>query len=327
MILVTGASGFLGRHLVGHLAEQGLKLRALYYRNPPTGPLANNPLVEWRACDLLDVFDVEEAMKDIREVYHCAAIVSFHPSEKERVLHFNVTGTAHIVNEALSTGIRKLVYVSSVGALGRSESKTKPITEDTEWEESRYNSRYALSKYLAELEVWRGMGEGLQAAIVNPGIILGEGNWEEGSARLMKVVNQEFPFYTLGINSFVDVKDVVQAMVNIMESEIHSERFILSAGNYSYKDIFTLMAEYLGKRPPYIRAGTLLTGMVWRWSLFRSKIFNHTITVTRETARTARKQAIYRNDKLLSFFPEFRYRDIRDTIRRMALVFKQETQK
>ena len=162
-------------------------------------------------CDLLDIYEVEEAMQGITDVYHCAAIVSFQPADKEKMLHFNVESTANIVNEALEQDIRKLVFVSSVAALGRSEV-TKEITEEEQWEESKYNSRYGLSKHMAEMEVWRGIGEGLNAVIVNPGIILGEGNWDEGSARLMKVVYKEFPFYTQGINGWVDVKDVVKAM-------------------------------------------------------------------------------------------------------------------
>ena len=327
MILVTGASGFLGQHLVRHLSEQGKNIRALYNKNKPGHGLTKLPGVNWQQCDLLDVYAVEEAMANIDEVYHCAGIVSFHPSEKKKLMHFNVTSTAHIVNEALEKGIRKLVHVSSVAALGRNDAKQTEITEEAEWEESKRNSQYALSKYFAEMEVWRGIGEGLNAAIVNPGIVLGEGNWDVGSSRLMKIVNKEFPFFTRGINSFVDVKDVVCAMVQIMSSDIHSERFIISAGNFSYKDIFTMMANELGKRPPHIAANNFLTSLVWRWSMMKSRIFGETATITKETARTSQAQAYYNNEKLLRHLAAFEYTDMKSTIKRMARAFIEDDQK
>ncbi len=322
MILVTGASGFLGQHLVRYLSGQGNTVRALYLNHPPDKSLSDLNGVTWVSCDLLDIFAVEEVMEGIEEVYHCAAIVSFHPSQKDKMIHFNTESTTHIVNEALERGIRKMVYVSSVAALGRSEDK-KEITEEEQWEESRYNSRYGLSKHFGELEVWRGVGEGLEAVVVNPGIILGEGNWDEGSARLMKVVNKEFPFYTQGINGWVDVKDVVKAMVMLMHSQSSGERFILSAGNYPYRDIFTRMAHALGKKPPHIKANSFLTGLVWRWSLLKSKILGETATITKETASTAQKQCFYDNSKLLNYLPDFQYTDMNITIERMAKAFKE----
>jgi dihydroflavonol-4-reductase len=322
MILITGASGFVGQHLVRQLAGQGKRVRALYNSHPPSESL-KLPGVEWVQCDLLDVYAVEEVMQGVDDIYHCAAIVSFHPSEKERMLHFNVESTVNIVNIALEFNVRKLVYVSSVAALGRSEV-LKEITEEEQWEESRYNSRYALSKHTAELEVWRGVAEGLQAVIVNPGIILGEGNWEEGSARLMKVVYKEFPFYTAGINGWVDVKDVVNAMTLLMDSEVSAERFILSAGNYPYREVFTMMAGQLGRKPPSMRATPFMTGLVWRWNSLKTAIFGETGSITKETARSAQKQTFYNNQKLFRFFPGFEYTPLEETIRRMAAAFSKD---
>lgn len=331
MILVTGASGFLGQHLVQHLSAQGHAVRALYNRRPPHASLAALPGVTWLQCDILDVYAVAEAMEGITDVYHCAAIVSFHPKDREAMLHFNVEGTANIVNEALEQNIRKLVFVSSVAALGRTEEGKKEITEEEQWEESRYNSRYGLSKHLAELEVWRAAGEGLNAVIINPGIILGEPlvhtastGWNEGSARLMTIVNKEFPFYTQGINAWVDVKDVVKAMVQLMDSDISDERFILSAGNFAYKEVFTEMALALGKKPPHISANRFLTRLVWRWSMLKASITGDTATITRETANTAQKQSFYNNTRLQTFLPNFQYTELKATVHRMAAAFKKD---
>jgi nucleoside-diphosphate-sugar epimerase len=328
MVLVTGASGFLGQHLVAFLSRQGKTVRALYQSTVPGQSLKQLNGVSWEKCDLLDVYAVELAMQGVEQVYHCAAIVSFHPSLRERMVHFNIEGTTNIVNEALEQNIRKLVFVSSVAALGRSETEEREVTEEEQWEESRYNSAYGLSKHISEMEVWRGMAEGLEAVVVNPGIILGapfaKGNssgkdfWDEGSARLMKVVDSEFPFYTQGINAWVDVEDVVKAMVGLMDSSVSGERFVLSAGNFSYKDIFTEMAAALNKKPPSVKAGRTLTELVWRWSMLRSAVFRKTVTVTKETAQTSQRKVYYNNKKLLQFLPEFRYTSIRETIVKMA---------
>jgi nucleoside-diphosphate-sugar epimerase len=323
MILVTGASGFLGRHLVQYLSATNQRVRAIYHNNAPDDALRSLPGTEWLQCDLLDVFAIEQAFEDIEEVYHCAAIVSFNPSDSAVMLHFNVESTAAIVNECLDRGIKKLVYVSSVAALGRNSAVTE-INEEVEWEESNLNSAYGISKYMAEMEVWRGIGEGLNAVIVNPGIILGEDNWEKGSARLMKIVYKEFPFYTKGVNGWVDVLDVVKAMYMLMDSDIHSERFILTSGNFSYKEVFTIMAHALNKKPPHIYAAPWLTNLIWRLNSIKYSVTGKGRTITKETARNAQSVSKYNNDKLLKALPSFSYTPISNTVGRMAPVFLNE---
>ena len=321
--LVTGASGFLGRHLVRYLSQQGHTVRALYNNNPPAEDLKSLDNVSWEKYDLLDIYDVETAMQDVSDVYHCAAIVSFHPKDKERMLHFNIESTANIVNQALEQGIRKLAYVSSIASLGRNAA-TNEITEEEQWEESSYNSVYSFSKHTAELEVWRGNGEGLDTIIVNPGIILGEGNWDEGSARLIKVAYEEFPFYTRGINGWVDVQDVVAVIYQLMHSDITDERFILCEGNHSYHDIFNTMADALGRKKPRYHANAFMTSLVWRWQMLKNRLTGQNITITKETARTAHKQSFYNNTKLQQYLPDFRYTPIQQTIKRMAEAFLAE---
>lgn len=318
IILVTGASGFLGSHLVKLLSAQGHTIRALYNSNPPDEKLTTLPNVSWERYDLLDIYDVETAMQNVQEVYHCAAIVSFHPKDKEKMQHFNIESTVNIVNQAIEQGIRKIAYISSIASLGRSEGN-KEITEEEQWEESEYNSVYSYSKHNAELEVWRANAEGIDTVIVNPGIILGEGTkWDDGSTRLMKVVAKEFPFYTQGINGWVDVQDVANITYQLMQSDISGERFILCEGNHSYKEIFTLMAEALDKKPPRIKASQWMTELVWRWEMLKHSITGKPITITKETARTAQKQNFYNNSKLFNYLPHFRYTPIKDTIQRMA---------
>lgn len=321
MVLVTGGSGFLGQHLVRRLVLENVPVRALYHNNAPDESLLQLPNVSWMQCDLLDIFEVEEAFENITEVYHCAAKVSFEAADKYLIQKVNTDSTANVVNAALEADVRKLVFVSSIATLGRGNLE-KPLTESDFWEESKNNTAYARSKYLSEMEVWRAMAEGLNAVIINPSIILGAGKWDEGSARLMKVADNEFPFYTEGINGWVDVKDVVEAMVLLMKSDISEERFILSEGNHSYKEIFTLMADGLGKKPPHIKAPTWATGLLWRWNAFRKIFTGKSATVTKETTRTAQMKCFYNNEKLLSALPDFKYTPIEETIRDMGKMFK-----
>ncbi len=323
MVLVTGASGFLGQHLVRYLSAQSVSVRALYHSHIPPDELKNLPGIEWACCDLLDIFDVEEAMKGVTEIYHCAAIVSFDPRMRDKMMHFNPESTANIVNQALLQGIRKLVHVSSIAALGRTGGDPKKeVTEEAEWEDSKYNSAYGLSKYLAEMEVWRGIGEGLNAVIVNPGIILGATNGHDLSSQLMKMVYREFPFYSKGLTAWVDAEDVVKALVPLMASDIEAERFIVSAGNFSYKEVFILMADALKKKPPRIAANSFMTGIGWRVSGLLRTVFGANTLVTRETANNANSLCYYNNSKLLEALPGFSYTPFPQTIYLMARSFQ-----
>jgi dihydroflavonol-4-reductase len=323
MILITGANGFLGQHLLRQLAVDNAPIKAMYNSHLPESDLLSLPNVTWIQCDLLDVFAVAEAVEGISEIYHCAGKVSFEAEDHNSIQAINATSTANIVNAALDAGIRKLVHVSSIASLGRSDTD-KPLTEEHYWEESKNNTAYARSKYLAEMEVWRGIAEGLNAVIVNPSIILGAGDWQKGSARLMPFADKEFPFYTEGINAWVDVQDVARIMILLMRSTISGERFIVSEGDHSYREIFSLMAQALGKKPPYIKAPHWATGLLWRWNWLRKKISGRAATLTKETTRTASLQCWHDNSKFLKVFPKFRYIPIEDTIREMAKAYKKQ---
>ncbi|MNS40293.1 dTDP-4-oxo-6-deoxy-D-allose reductase [compost metagenome] len=321
MILVTGASGFLGNHLLAELTGLSVPIRALYHKRRPEW---EHPLVEWCACDLLDTYAVAEVMKGVDTVFHCAAIVSFEAKDQRRVVEHNRMATAHVVDEAMDAGVRRLVHVSSIAALGRAAAQTNKVTEETHWQDSSTNSAYAIGKYYAEMEVWRGMAEGLNAVIINPGIILGETHdWNEGSAALIKTAYHELAWYTEGVNGWVDVKDVARAMISLMHSDIQEERFILTEGNHSYRDIFTLMAQALGKKAPYRKAGKLASGLLWRLMALKKIFTGKRSSITRETARTAQSQCFYDNTKWLQAMPEFRFTPISETIQRMADAFMQ----
>jgi dihydroflavonol-4-reductase len=311
MVLVTGGSGLLGKQLIIQLLAEGKKVRAIYNSTALDWPASDN-LLPFK-CNILDVVGLEEAMQDIEEVYHCAAMVTFNPKRKQEMFKINIEGTANIVNAALDAGIRKMVHVSSVAALGRLR-EGEVINETMNWTEETSNSSYGQSKYLAELEVWRGIGEGLNAVMVNPVIILGAGNWNAGSSKIFKTVYDEFPWYSEGVTGFVDVRDVAKAMIHLMQSDISAERFIISAANKSYREVFNLIAKAFNKKPPYKKVTPLIAKIVWRLEAFKSMFTGNDPLVTKETAATALTKVSFDNGKLKQFLPQFSYNSIEETI-------------
>lgn len=320
MILVTGGTGLLGRKLIEALLEKGERVRAMVHKSLAE---KQHPNLDYVNGNLLDVVSLEESLEGIHEVYHCAAFVSYAPGMVHKLYKVNVEGTANLVNTCIDAGIRKLIHVSSVSALPGGING-EAIHEQHPWNVPKPGSNYGRSKYLGEMEVWRGMAEGLNAAIVNPSIILGEGDWEKGSASLFKNIFNEFPWYSNGITGFVDVQDVVMAMILLMDSDIANERFIISAENRSFQEVFNCMAEGFGKRAPRKKVSPFLASVVWRWEKLRSAFSGKEPVVTRETARMAFKQTHYSNEKFLRHFPKFSYRPLQQTIAESCAAFQQK---
>ena len=311
MILVTGGAGLLGAELITQLLSLGKKVRAIYH----TTPLHqfNDQQIEKFECDILDVIGLEEAMAGIEQVYHCAAVISFNASKRNKMFKINIEGTANVVNAALEAGIKKMVHVSSVAALGRIR-ENEPVNENMNWTEETSNSKYGQSKYLGELEVWRGIGEGLDAVIVNPVVILGNGNWNEGSLKMFRSVYNEFPWYTDGVTGFVDVRDLAGAMILLMESNYSAQRFIISAENWSFGDVFTLIAKAFNKKPPHKKVTPFIAKTVWRIEALKKLFTGREPLVTKETAGTAMAKVYFNNSKLKTSLPGFAYRPLEETI-------------
>ena len=317
MILVTGGTGLLGQHLLEKLSAKQ-KIRAIFRTALPTFYASlNHGNIEWVEADITDIISLEKAFEGITQVYHCAAIVSYDPRMKERMMQTNIEGTANVVNLCLDHQLKKLCYVSSIATLGEGIIG-ELISEKNDWEEGHTNSNYAVSKQGAEMEVWRGVAEGLQAVIINPGIILGEGDDAKSSTHLFKIIRNEFPYYTQGGTCWVDVKDVVKAMIRLMESPIENERFIISQGNYSFRELFTMMAKAMNKKPPHRLASPFMTEIVWRLAYVKSMITGRVATISKETARSARQTRVFNGAKLLNALPDFTYTDMHETIQRIS---------
>jgi nucleoside-diphosphate-sugar epimerase len=313
-ILVTGGTGLLGSYLLRALIQQHKHVTALYRGHfPILLTPAEIEKVNWFKGDILDITSLQDVLAGSTHVYHCAGMVSFNPSKVEEMMKINAEGTANVVNICLETGIKKLVHVSSVSALGRKRNHAT-INEQVKWDEEANLSEYGNSKYQAEMEVWRGISEGLDAVIVNPTIILGVGDWHKGSAAMFKNAYHEFPWYTDGTSGFVDANDVANIMIRLMDSDISAERFIISGENRSYKEVFTQMALAFGKKPPHKKATPFLSGLVWRWEKIKSFFSSADPLLTRETAETAQMHVSYDNSKILNNLPDFTFRSLDQTI-------------
>lgn len=294
MVVVTGATGLVGSFLVEELLKQGHQVKAISRRSFPS---PNPTVLEWLQGDLLDPLFLSDAFAGATHVFHCAGLVSYAPQDKELLQQINVEGTANVVNTCLELGNIKLCYVSSIAAVENEKGKTE-ADEEAKWDLNSYHSAYADSKYEAELEVWRGISEGLNAVIVNPSIILGPGNWQESSTQLFRYVFNEKPFYTAGSANFVDVRDVVEIMLKLTFSEISGERFILNAGQMPYEDFFKTVANCFGKKAPGFKVGSGMANVLWRLEHVRSLLTGKRPLITRDTARITKRTHNYRAEKV-----------------------------
>lgn len=327
-LFLTGATGFIGSHIARRFLAAGYTVEALKRPESGYGLLADiaEQLI-WHEGDVTDIPSLEAAIKPGCDVIHAAAIVSFIPKDRSRMDKINVEGTANVVNVCLKVGVRKLGYVSSVAALGRpslpkgQEGKTQEINEDQKWEDSPNNSYYAQTKYRAELEVWRGVAEGLNVVMVNPSIVLGAGDWNRSSPQLFKYVNDEKRFYPAGLVNYVDVQDVAGTMYLLMNSNVTAQRFILNAGTIPYKVLLEQIAVVLNKRPPTTYISPLLAEIGWRIEWLRTWLSGKPPLITRETAQSA--SAAYQFDgSKISKVIDFQYRSLAETLHQAAKAYR-----
>lgn len=310
MILVTGGTGLVGSHLLFDLAKKGESIRALKRENSSLQDVRDCfayysdsadelfDSIEWVNGDMLDTDSLDEALKGVAKVYHCAALVSFKKADKDLMKNINVEGTRNIVDACIEHKIEKLCYVSSVAALGSPEEDGDTVSETTPWSPEDKRSGYSISKFNSELEVWRAIEEGLDAVIVNPSIILGPGQWHKGSSLLFTTVAKGMKYFTRGITGYVDVRDVSKAMVQLMDSDIKNERFLLNSDNCSYEFIFKSIARALNLPEPSKYASPLLTGIGWRLAYLQKIFLFKEPSFTKATARSSHNRTFYSNQNI-----------------------------
>lgn len=332
-VFITGATGFIGSYIARQYLSAGHAVSVLHRPGSGYGMLADvADRITWYEGDVLDIPSLETAIQADRDpgsidVIHAAAVVSFVPKDRDRMERANVEGTANVVNVCLKAGVRKLGYVSSVAALGRpllkggTSGRSVVIDENQKWEESPSNSAYAKSKYRAELEVWRGIAEGLNAVMVCPSLVFGAGNWSRSSLQLIKYVYDERPFYPAGVANYVDVLDVAESLYRLMQSDHSAARYILSAGTIPYKTLLEQIAAALGKRPPTVRIAPAVTKLLWPVEGVRAWLTGKVPLITRDTARSA--SLLYTMDgRKIEQVLGFQYRPLSETLKRVADAFR-----
>lgn len=335
MILVTGGTGLVGAHLLLDLAGNETTVRAIYrnldgiektkslFKLYKKEHLFSN--IEWLHADIIDVPSLENAFKNVEYVYHCAGFISYDPNDENELRKINIEGTANIVNFCIAYQIKKLCHVSSIAALGDIASHESQITEETEWNPESPHSDYAISKYGAEMEIWRGQQEGLNVVIVNPGVIFGAGFWNQGSGMFFSSIKKGFLFYTNGSTGYVGVTDVVKIMVQLMKSDIVGERFTIVSENLTFKDVIFKIAENLQSKKPTIEAKPWMTSLAWRLDWFLSTFFRTKRRLSKYSASSMHSSEFISNTKIkktqISGL-DFEFQSIDDVIKEVTSVQK-----
>jgi len=311
MILVTGGTGLVGAHILFDLCSKNLQVRAIkransslylieslfsFYAPETFLKLLDN--IDWVEADLREIDSLIEATTNIDIVYHAAAIVSFSNKDAKQMLKANIEGTANLMNACKINNVKKIGHISSVAALGPSIDAA-PLNELNQWEVSTTNSAYAISKYGAEREVWRISHEGMDVVIINPSLITGPGDWTKSSTAIFKTVFEGLKFYSLGRTGFVDVRDVSKTIIYLVESNITSERYIISSENLSWKQILTMIAQAFNKKPPHLKATRIKAAIAWRILKLVGWISGKEPKITKESVRSSQRERYFSNEKIL----------------------------
>ncbi len=310
MILVTGATGLVGAHLLAHLVQEDVKIRALYrnkakiaeckniiasYFTEENVPNYNN--IEWVQTDITNVPALQDAFKEVKIVYHCAGLISYDVRDYKKLRKINIEGTANMVNIALVNSVKKFCHVSSIAALGEEISKKK-ITENSPRNNEKPHSNYSISKYGAEMEVWRASQEGLPVIIVNPGLIIGNGFWQSGSGRLFERINKGLSYYLPLTTGFVAVEDVVKIMIQLTNSTIKNESYILVGENLSFKQVLDQIAENLKKPKPKKALKPWMVFIAWLIQSIGNGLFNTKQEITYQSIKGFSNQSYFDNHKV-----------------------------
>jgi nucleoside-diphosphate-sugar epimerase len=334
MVFVTGATGLLGTHILLELLSRGENVRAL---KRPTSNLSHVKKVfdyylkekseiqfskiEWVDGDILDIDSLIDGITGCEKVYHCAGMVSFVKKDFKKMMKINKHGTANVVNVCLSEGVDHLCYISSTSAICKDHS-IPVTTENNKWVNSPDNSNYGVTKYSAELEVWRGIEEGLDAVIVNPSVILGPGNWNESSTSIFKIVKNGLKFYTPGKNAFVDVRDVATIIAELSERKIFNERFLVISENVFFRDLFNKIAKEFNVKPPSISVKPWMAGLAWRIEGILRFCFGRKQNITKETAKSAMNITQFSNQKIKDRI-NFEFISIDESVKNTTSYFKE----
>lgn len=319
-VLLTGATGFLGSYVARLLIEKGYEVIAIHRQSSRFELVREvKSKIEWIECDLEELPILEEIIKRVDVVVHCAALISFQPQDNNLMYKINVEATRDLVDLSLANSVERFVYISSIAALGRHKND-EILDEKVEWQDGPLNTNYGISKQLGEREVWRGSAEGLNVIILNPSLIIGTGFWLEGSPALIANAQKGYPFYPKGSTGFVDVRDVAKLCVDAIKSNISAKRIIVSAENITYLKFFSILAKEFEKRRPSIALSQGWIAIAWRLDLLLAKILRRKRMFSKESLDAASRRGCYDNSLSKEIF-DFQYRSIASSLNEMAIVY------
>lgn len=328
MVLVTGATGMVGSHLLYFLLKENTKVRAIHRKDSDIKAIkkvfalytkevdVHFNKIDWVDADITDIPALTLAFKNITHVYHCAALINFDPSMYKLLKKANVEGTSNVVNLCLANNVKKICYVSSVATLGKTLNN-QPINEESHWNPDDKNNVYAITKYGAEMEVWRGTQEGLDAVIVNPGVIAGTSPDGDGSGIIASLGSKGIPFYPSGSMGIVDIQDVIKGMLLLMASEAKNERYVMVGENIMYKELLSKLAILFGKNPPTKRLSKRIMFFLSRIDWLLNKLFGVKRKLVKATVRSMFTISLYDSSKIKESF-KFQFTPVDETLQRIV---------
>lgn len=335
MILVTGGTGLVGSHLLFELTKQGQEIRAIRRENSSvefvlkvfslysTKPEVQFALIKWVNADLLDYSSLLEATKGITTVFHTGAVVSLGAGGESAIIETNVTGTANLLEASLTNDVKNFCHVSSIAALGE-PNEQGVVDESCSWSKRKGINAYAKSKFLGEMEVWRASEQGIRVIIVNPSVILGPGRWSSGSGQFFSRVAKGMPFYTDGVTGYVDVRDVAKAMVLLVNNKsIVNQRYILNSGNVSFRELFSMISDSLGVKPPRIRINRRTANLLWPVIRLVTLLAGLGTAVSKSTFKSAFTKTFYSSQKIIREL-HFAFIPVAESINFAGSIYKQK---
>lgn len=332
MILVTGGTGLVGSHLLYHLALENDSVKAIHRKNSDLKVVKKIfsyyskdferlfDKIEWIEADITDVCCLEIAFENVTHVYHSAALVSFNAKDYKAMRTTNIDGTANVVNLCIAKSVQKLCFVSSIATIEKSVNG-QPITEENEWNIEKNNYGYAITKNGAEMEVWRASQEGVPVVIVNPGVIIGAGFWNDNSGAMFSKIYKGLKFYSEGVTGFVGVNDVAKIMMSLMESSIENERYILVAENVSFKSVFDEIATNFNVKKPTIKVTKLISSVAWRLAWLIALVTNKPVKLSKHSAKAMHNKHLYSSEKVKNAL-NYQFEPISTTIKVTCEAFK-----
>lgn len=334
MILVTGGTGLVGSHLLYQLVLENTRIKAIH-RNKNTLETVKKIFsyyssdfealfakINWVEADITDVYTLDKAFDGVTQVYHSAALISFDFRDYKAMRKINIEGTANIVNSCIAHKVKKLCYVSSIATLEKPK-KRQLIDESFEWSTESNNYGYAITKFGAEMEVWRASQENVEVVIVNPGVILGPGLWHNGTGAFFSKIYNGLKFYSEGVTGFVSVDDVVKAMILLMNSNIKNQRYILVAENLSYKTVFNEIASTLNVKKPTVKVTRFMSELAWRIEYIKSVVTGRPAILTKHSAKAIHNSYFYSSKKIETDL-NFRFESVMNTIAQISSIYKKE---